>query len=43
MYAIISGSSRTKLTQSSRETAKDHFVFNLKSLTEYGKLTGGWL
>jgi hypothetical protein len=41
MQIIISGSSRTKLTQSCRETAKDHFVSNFKSLTEYGKLTGG--
>ena len=34
MHAIISGSSQTKLTQSRRETAIDHFVSTFKSLTE---------
>jgi len=43
MQIIISGSSRTKLTQSRRETAKDHFVSNFKALTEQIGQTGGWL
>ena len=41
MQIIISGSSRTKLTQSCRETAKDHFVSNFKALTEHTGQTGG--
>jgi hypothetical protein len=41
MQISRSGSSRTKLTQSLRETATDHFVSIFKSLTEYGRLTGG--
>jgi len=43
MHGVISGSSRTKLTQSRRETAIDHSVSIFKSLTEYGRLAGGSL
>jgi len=41
MHAVISGSSRTELTQSRRETAIANSVSILKSLTEGGRLAGG--
>lgn len=43
MHAVISGSSRTKLTQSRRETATGTSVSILKFLTEGGRLAGGLL
>lgn len=43
MHAVNCGSSRTELTQSRRETAIDHSVSTLKSLTEGESLAGGWL
>ena len=43
MHAVDCGSSRTKLTQSRRETAIDNSVSTLKSLTEGERLAGVWL
>jgi hypothetical protein len=41
MPSQLIGSSRTKLTQSCRETATGNFVSDFKSLTQGVKETGG--